>query len=238
MAGRVPRGDSGGRYAAYDDHPAVPECGADGKYSGACGPAQCRGQRRDPPAPRTRRSSPMLRLDPCLRAAWASTGAEPLHHAALHIPTRRDGVVAIVRLRDIAGALHRLAAESAQALRTTRAAGVGKRHGGCRRSGRSPAPRGPRERRSFPASQQRGKRRACPGCFCVSWQRIADSPRFWHHTNKLRPCPARHPELHQRHSRPRAPANEPHAPPTTRDGRFVGQISRTDVLEALSAQWQ
>jgi hypothetical protein len=142
MAGRVPRGDSGGRYAAYDDHPAVPECGADGKHSGPCGPAQCRGQRRDPPAPRTRRSSPMLRLDPCLRAAWASTGAEPLHHAALHIPTRRDGVVAIVRLRDIAGALHRLAADSAQTLRTTRAAGVGKRHGGCRRSGRSPAPRG------------------------------------------------------------------------------------------------
>lgn len=25
--------------------------------------------------------------------------------------------------------------------------------------------------------------------------------------------------------------------PVTRDGRFVGQISRTDVLEALSAQW-
>lgn len=26
--------------------------------------------------------------------------------------------------------------------------------------------------------------------------------------------------------------------PVTRNGRFVGQISRTDVLQALSAQWQ
>jgi len=26
--------------------------------------------------------------------------------------------------------------------------------------------------------------------------------------------------------------------PVTRNGRFVGQISRTDVLEALSAQWR